>query len=232
MTAPAATLSFRAQGLLAFIRAHPDVPVVSDELARHAKEGRKAIQTALLELVEAGVILRDRLQDERGCWRTVTVIAGHTGGRKPTVGNPTVGPSAASSKDPLDLHSSDCGGAQAHPPPPTLLTLRLEDHPFWSNGLSSTLARLRAGGVPDDLLEPRFVAGIRAMTEPTGVYWDDELLKYQVWWADQPASARRRKRRLQFGNWIKRAMASDRATQRREEERRAGTSVRRTYNPR
>lgn len=122
------------------------------------------------------------------------------------------------------------GCHEGTPSPPAAPALRLEDQGFWSGRLA-TLARLREACVPDELLEPAFMARIKALTAPTRVYWDDELIKYQTWWGEQPPSVRRRQRRRQFHHWVVRAVAQDNNQRRKEEDRDAGAQ-RRPYQPR
>ena len=68
-------LSYRARGILAVILSRPDnwrTDAIS--LCRGATEGREAVRSALRELEEAGYIVRQRLQDERGRWRSVALV--------------------------------------------------------------------------------------------------------------------------------------------------------------
>lgn len=91
-------LSFRARGLLAYLLAKPpDWSVRADQLARHAREGRDAIRTALRELRTCGYLVTDRRQGSDGRWETVQVIhevpvdgkgAAHTEDVFPAVGKP------------------------------------------------------------------------------------------------------------------------------------------------
>lgn len=69
-------LSFRARGLLASILSRPDNwRTDSRKLAHEGKEGRAAILTALNELVTAGYIHRQRLQNKiTGQWSTVQMV--------------------------------------------------------------------------------------------------------------------------------------------------------------
>jgi len=92
----------------------------------------------------------------------------------------------------------------------------LEAHQFWSNGHGKILARLRTAGVPDELLDGAYCSTLDALTDGSEVFWDDELIKYQMWWADQPKSGRHRARCRGFDRWLAKALASDRARLRRE----------------
>lgn len=69
-------LSFRARGLLVSILSRPDDWRTDARLlAQEGKEGRAAILTALRELVDAGYIVRERIQDPNsGKWKTVQTV--------------------------------------------------------------------------------------------------------------------------------------------------------------
>jgi len=69
-------LSFRARGVLAFILSHTDNwRTDAESIARAAKEGRQAIQTALKELRAAGYIEQVKSQDKAtGRWSTETFV--------------------------------------------------------------------------------------------------------------------------------------------------------------
>lgn len=102
-----ARLSFRARGVLAYLLSRPDGWATSaDRLATGAREGRRAILTALTELEAVGYLHRVKAQDDRGRWSTVAhltdspqpVDSGATGVRLPNAGEPDAGPQSLSSK--------------------------------------------------------------------------------------------------------------------------------------
>jgi hypothetical protein len=89
-------LSYRARGLLACILSRPDNWRTSaDSLAREGKEGRAAILTALKELEDAGYLVRTRVQDKSGLWRTHSTVYDEprniTEVQFPNVGSPNFG---------------------------------------------------------------------------------------------------------------------------------------------
>jgi hypothetical protein len=69
-------LSFRARGILWYLRTHPGCPTNSSWLCRQAKEGREATRTALVELIDQGYLTEERLRDpETGRWSKRHVLA-------------------------------------------------------------------------------------------------------------------------------------------------------------
>ena len=91
-------LSFKARGLLAYLLSLPDDAVVNrDRLGQAGPDGTASVRSALQELVAGGYLRHEKRQDERGQWRTETVVyeapkITQTGGGKPTVGRrPTDG---------------------------------------------------------------------------------------------------------------------------------------------
>jgi hypothetical protein len=64
-------LSFRARGVLFWLLDKPnDWSVDAEAIARHGKEGREAVRTALRELEKAGYLVRLKTRDENGQFRT------------------------------------------------------------------------------------------------------------------------------------------------------------------
>lgn len=95
-------LSYRARGVLVELLSRPDSwSARSEHLVAHGKEGRDAIRTALRELETVGYLDRQKEQNERGQWVTVTVVRDHVDGATedgfPGVGNPDVGGPGATS---------------------------------------------------------------------------------------------------------------------------------------
>lgn len=91
-------LSYRARGLLACVLSRPDDWRTSaDSLAREGLEGRAAILTALKELETAGYLVRTRVQDKHGLWRTFSTVFDEpqteraTEVQFPNVGSPNFG---------------------------------------------------------------------------------------------------------------------------------------------
>jgi len=91
-------LSYRARGLLACVLSRPDDWRTSaDSLAREGSEGRAAILTALKELETAGYLIRTRIQDKQGHWRTISTVYDEpqtgcaTEVQFPNVGSPNFG---------------------------------------------------------------------------------------------------------------------------------------------
>lgn len=73
-------LSFKARGLLAYLLSQPDHwTISSSSLARMAaQDGREAIRTALIELEQAGYLVRRRVQDPNtGRWGWHQVLHDH-----------------------------------------------------------------------------------------------------------------------------------------------------------
>ncbi|SDR62314.1 hypothetical protein SAMN05216511_7338 [Streptomyces sp. KS_16] len=79
-------LSWRARGLLVELLSYPPgwettvddmVDRAKKEAAKHGGkvEGREAMRSAANELVQFGYIIRNRFQDERGHWRTESVLS-------------------------------------------------------------------------------------------------------------------------------------------------------------
>lgn len=70
-----ARLSYRARGLLAEILSRPDDwRTDATTLARNAREGREAIRSAMRELEQFGYLVRKKIQDDKGHWRTDTYV--------------------------------------------------------------------------------------------------------------------------------------------------------------
>lgn len=93
-------LTYRASGLLAEILSRPDDwRTDSTTLARHAREGREAIRSALRELEQFGYLTRTQGRDDKGRWVTITTVydtpqgapADEPGAQESVVGQPGVG---------------------------------------------------------------------------------------------------------------------------------------------
>lgn len=93
-------LSFRARGVLVWLLDHPDDwSARADVIAGEGPEGRKAVLTALRELVDAGYLTRRKWQDEQGRWHHESVVyerpmsdeSGSTTSPSPNVGEPDAG---------------------------------------------------------------------------------------------------------------------------------------------
>jgi len=68
-------LSFKAIGLLTYLLSFPDNwRINAEQIAKHKPDGRDAIRTGLQELEEAGHLVRNRYQGERGRWCTDLVL--------------------------------------------------------------------------------------------------------------------------------------------------------------
>lgn len=68
-------LSHRAKGILALLLSMPDGwQANSDWIAKHGAEGRDAVRNALRELEQAGHMIREVRQDERGHWHSRWVV--------------------------------------------------------------------------------------------------------------------------------------------------------------
>ncbi len=68
-------LSYRARGVLVRLLSNvDDYSMSAVDLAREGKEGRAAILSALKELRITGYIVTKHCQDERGRWRTESVV--------------------------------------------------------------------------------------------------------------------------------------------------------------
>lgn len=68
-------LSFRARGILVWLLDHPDDwSARADVIASEGPEGRKAVLTALTELIDAGYLTRRKWQDELGRWHHESVL--------------------------------------------------------------------------------------------------------------------------------------------------------------
>ena len=69
-------LSFKARGLLAYLLSMPDNwSVSSAHLAKTGPDGREAVRTALIELVSAGYLIRERKQDpSTGRWGWIQTV--------------------------------------------------------------------------------------------------------------------------------------------------------------
>lgn len=69
------SLSFRARGVLAWLLDKPDDwQTDAESIANHGKEGRDAIRAALKELAEAGYLIREKRQDDKGQWVHICTI--------------------------------------------------------------------------------------------------------------------------------------------------------------
>ncbi|MDV2476801.1 replication protein [Rhodococcus zopfii] len=94
-------LSFRARGLLAWLLSKPaDWHIRSDAIARHSpKEGRDAIRSIMRELRDAGYLVVEKHQDERGRWSTIQTIYEEPVATAPTPPTPRPGKSPAGPAD-------------------------------------------------------------------------------------------------------------------------------------
>lgn len=102
-------LSFRARGLLSWLLSKPaDWRIRSESIARQSpSEGRDAIRSAMRELIDAGYLVVEKVQDEQGRWATVQTIyeqpRSHASPKpeKPTLGATDVGHPGPSTKNGL-----------------------------------------------------------------------------------------------------------------------------------
>lgn len=72
-------LSFMAIGLLTYMLSLPDNATIrSEDLAKdESKEGRDAVRRCLQAIEAAGYLVRERRQDERGRWQTISTLFDH-----------------------------------------------------------------------------------------------------------------------------------------------------------
>lgn len=98
-------LSFRARGLLVWLLSKPaDWHIRSESIARRSpREGRDAIRSVMRELIEAGYLVVEKFQDERGRWFTVQTIHEEPvdSSLPPRPGKPPAGPTDTGHPGPL-----------------------------------------------------------------------------------------------------------------------------------
>ena len=108
-------LSYKARGILLEILSRPDNWSVSaDSLARSGQEGRHSILSALKELREAGYLRTEKLRDEKGMFKTISIVydtpkLGLTEVGLPDLGQPEAGYQESDNLTSLEvLSKKDC----------------------------------------------------------------------------------------------------------------------------
>ena len=87
-------ISFKAKGLYTYMQAKPDGWEFSaDRISEECKEGREAIQSGLLELIDNDWLIRTKRKDAKGQWEWTHILVSHAseipGLEKPESENPT-----------------------------------------------------------------------------------------------------------------------------------------------
>lgn len=220
-------LSFRARGVLAFLLSQPEgYRITCNDLAEEAAEGRDATAAALHELVEAGYLVRKRVQAEGGrfSWETTCYDTPQPFPENPEMVPPAETPKTAGQTIPWktvdgkpgikDFEVPEAEGLKDQPLSQAA-SLRLlpapvdpvEDSDYWKAN-PKALGALREFA-PVELLDPALAEWCDRITAGTAVYWDDQMRLYVAWQETKPASRRHKNLPRGFKAWVQEAIRRD-----------------------